>query len=939
MIGKELDNDAQIWDIYVEETDRFDKELVKEWSESLDVLLSPLVITATKTSNFHLQAALFSAITTALVIESCKQLQPDRSEATEQTLLFISQTLVAISNGQSVGSSNPTNPFPPFLPSRSMIVVNALWFLSLGLSVAVSLVAMLSKSWCSSFMSRRSGPKYEQGRRRQHKWTGIEWWGMQSMFLYLPVLIHLALLLFAIGLALYLWDINMRVACPVVGLVATSVLLYATATFLPLVYEDCPYSTPLSKLFKYAPDTALLLGRLTLGAFKIMQANSLRLMKRTPVLGLLWDRLQLLPLFRWLSEIVKTWAKRQSMPVDTDEFTVNSTLGDETQMDKTTSRMLLWLLQYCEGQRLVDIALQSMAGACRELPRAPLVESNVLELLVQRLDNCFVKDSNQQVLRLKHSASISSVLLYTRALTWLTTSDTAYGLPFDEWSKDSNKLSKVYSQVKPNKILAGFYKRSIHRYSDSHDSIIDPNLNAAVIAITTPAVHYHSKWTMLSRVQLTGLEDNTRNHRLWRSFLGRAFIVKDIGRRSMRCIENHLNGSVTSQNSALLVLLETAPDWIIVDILRLNKLNRRQMIMTMVGLVHAPVCAPIEFQHAIGLTLAIIAMLMHPYPGWKRSLIHDSDFIARAIEVYKYHKTRRYKHSQLLIVFGLLGLLREPEGCGFDDNDIVVISGMLERMNGLVDLEPCLHTLPVAFSFERITIETAIHYIQGLLNSEPLHSETTVGRVLQRLSKVTPHIFQADNFELGLKLFCTTRNMELRKICWDVLHLSISYTSEKMGFYLKVILGRIGDLSTFDRLIDISLGSEGVHIAPSVMIFLWNLMEHLATEAIESPEGPMAPLLALAFQSRALTQHLSSLNSNSSPRNVYETGLAEAWYPLLEEMCGWSSTARAVQDSSILLHMSYLLEYNQEVLCSQSWRERIRELQRLCDTTLAGDTR
>ncbi|KAG9121855.1 hypothetical protein FRC07_002019, partial [Ceratobasidium sp. 392] len=38
-LGAELDKDAQVWEIYVDETDRSDRELVKGWNDSLDVLL------------------------------------------------------------------------------------------------------------------------------------------------------------------------------------------------------------------------------------------------------------------------------------------------------------------------------------------------------------------------------------------------------------------------------------------------------------------------------------------------------------------------------------------------------------------------------------------------------------------------------------------------------------------------------------------------------------------------------------------------------------------------------------------------------------------------------------------------------------------------------------------------------------------------------------
>ncbi|KAF8599031.1 hypothetical protein BDV93DRAFT_414865, partial [Ceratobasidium sp. AG-I] len=173
-----------------------------------------------------LQAALFSATTTALVIESSKQLQEDPAKVSAQTLLIISQNLIALSDKQSVSALGPLPMNSSFSPSRSSVLVNTLWFFSLSLSVIVSLIAILSKSWCYSFMSGRSGPKYEQARRRQQRWDGIKTWKMKKVITYLPVLMHCALLSFIIGLCIYLWSINVRVALPVLVLTAAFIGFY-----------------------------------------------------------------------------------------------------------------------------------------------------------------------------------------------------------------------------------------------------------------------------------------------------------------------------------------------------------------------------------------------------------------------------------------------------------------------------------------------------------------------------------------------------------------------------------------------------------------------------------------------------------------------------------------------------------------------------------------
>jgi hypothetical protein len=128
------------------------------------------------------------------VIESLNDLKPDPAESSAQTLLAISQTLAAMSNGQPVTlPTQNTSDTPAFSPPRTAVVVNLLWFLSLSLSVAVSLIAMLAKGWCYMFMSGRSGVIYEQARRRQQRWNGIERWKMTEVLTYLSGVMHLAL--------------------------------------------------------------------------------------------------------------------------------------------------------------------------------------------------------------------------------------------------------------------------------------------------------------------------------------------------------------------------------------------------------------------------------------------------------------------------------------------------------------------------------------------------------------------------------------------------------------------------------------------------------------------------------------------------------------------------------------------------------------------------
>ncbi|KAG9121246.1 hypothetical protein FRC07_002881 [Ceratobasidium sp. 392] len=189
--GEEMSENARVWKTYLRETGRSDKEAMTGPNNSMDVLLRMYSGLPGRTPTV---AALFSAISTAFIIESLGDLKPNHAESSAQTLLLMSKTLTALTNGQPAPLSPEDGPSSAaFSPPRSAVIVNAIWLLSLSLSVAVSLIAMLAKDWCYSFLSRRSVPIYQQAIQRQQKWNGMEQWKMTLVLENLPLAMHLAL--------------------------------------------------------------------------------------------------------------------------------------------------------------------------------------------------------------------------------------------------------------------------------------------------------------------------------------------------------------------------------------------------------------------------------------------------------------------------------------------------------------------------------------------------------------------------------------------------------------------------------------------------------------------------------------------------------------------------------------------------------------------------
>ncbi|CAE6384385.1 unnamed protein product [Rhizoctonia solani] len=395
--GAELGKDARFWKVYVKETDDWDEELVRGWNKSLDVTL--------------VFAALFSAILTAFLIESSSRLREGSDDQMSKTLVVMSRTLYALANGTlpEQVTFDQINQETSFTPSNVAVLVSTLWYLSLSLSVATSFLAMLGKNWCHSFMSGRTGHACMQARRRQQKWTMIERWRMREFLAMLPSLIHLALLLFSIGLCIYVWELNHTVALPVICVTGVAVGFYICSSLAASILDFFPYTTTTSRILRSKP-----MKEIYLVALWIVQP-ALVFLAFIPMLFLIiTERLaQCHPAFHrhadeWLESFVE-WSNKSlvMLPRNFPE----AKHDENPKQDKVTSNALYWIIRNCEVPSSVDIALQAIAGANRELPRQPLGACKAALLISRRLvSGRLYKESAKDRQRIS---------LYVRALSFL----------------------------------------------------------------------------------------------------------------------------------------------------------------------------------------------------------------------------------------------------------------------------------------------------------------------------------------------------------------------------------------------------------------------------------------------------------------------------------------------------------------------------------------
>ncbi|KAJ7278699.1 hypothetical protein C8J57DRAFT_1465056 [Mycena rebaudengoi] len=234
---------AKLWAVYVSEAEKYDKALVESWKSDMGGML--------------IFAGLFSASLTAFLIESYKTLSPDSGDTTVRLLSQISLQIAASANG----SAFLIAPTIPFTPPTTSLICNALWFVSLSLSLSSALIATLLDQWARDFLHRSEMHSAPVVRARifSYLYYGLKRFNMHAVVEIIPLLLHASLLLFLAGLVAFLLPVNRIIMGVAAGLLALLVLIYATLTVLPILYLDCPFRTPLSgllwRIFSALPQT------------------------------------------------------------------------------------------------------------------------------------------------------------------------------------------------------------------------------------------------------------------------------------------------------------------------------------------------------------------------------------------------------------------------------------------------------------------------------------------------------------------------------------------------------------------------------------------------------------------------------------------------------------------------------------------------------------
>jgi len=135
---------------------------------------------------------------------------------------------------------------------RATIYVQAMLYASLAASLFSAFLAMLGKQWLNRYaLTDMRGTAVERSQDRQRKLGGIIAWYFDHVMESLPLMLQFALLLLGCALSLYLWDINVTIACVVIGVTALGVIFYVFFVIAGTASASCPYQTPWAHILRH----------------------------------------------------------------------------------------------------------------------------------------------------------------------------------------------------------------------------------------------------------------------------------------------------------------------------------------------------------------------------------------------------------------------------------------------------------------------------------------------------------------------------------------------------------------------------------------------------------------------------------------------------------------------------------------------------------------
>ena len=247
------DAPSRFWSAYARVAKQHDDEFIERHNGEMDVLL--IFVRATFFSSTWdsiegvLQAGLFSAVSSAFIVNMQSSLTPSASDTTNALLKIL------VNKIDNTTFSPQEAALPVWTgPSSTTIWVQTLAYTSLSSSLLAAFGAVLGKQWLGHFKTSRfgRGALHERCERRQQKLNGLESWHFSTILATLPIFLQLSLLSFGIALAGNIWTLQHTVASVIMATTTFGLIFYFSTVVSSLKSPDCPFQTPVSTVLLLA---------------------------------------------------------------------------------------------------------------------------------------------------------------------------------------------------------------------------------------------------------------------------------------------------------------------------------------------------------------------------------------------------------------------------------------------------------------------------------------------------------------------------------------------------------------------------------------------------------------------------------------------------------------------------------------------------------------
>ena len=195
------------------------------------------------------QASLFSAVSSAFVIDVQSKLEPDSSERSEAYLraILLSLNRSIVPDRRPFGSSSVE-----WSPSRDYYNLEPPVRKPCDVTVG-RIRRNAGQGVAEPVPPKRRGIERRGDRRR--KFDGPEKWPFRLFTESIPVILQIALLPLTCGLSRYMWSVNISVARVVISFPALGILFYVGIVAAGISSYECPFQTPASAALRYLSDS------------------------------------------------------------------------------------------------------------------------------------------------------------------------------------------------------------------------------------------------------------------------------------------------------------------------------------------------------------------------------------------------------------------------------------------------------------------------------------------------------------------------------------------------------------------------------------------------------------------------------------------------------------------------------------------------------------